>query len=348
MGSAGTYWYHPHAHHLTSTQIPKGLAGGLVVRAADDPLTAFPEKLMLLTDNKFTEDGAVAPHTAADHMVGREGNVFFVSGKISPTVPITNGGIQRWRIVNASNARYYLLKLTEGTFLHVGSDGGLFEHPVRQSEVLLAPAERVEVLMESPKSGAAALQTLPYFRGGANPAAGPIELLKVTAAPGPPVAPPTVPEFLRAVPPLDSANPDVYRSILFTGGGSNVTIDGKAFAMDRVDNSAALNTTEYWVVSNSTDMDHPFHLHGFMFQVVDRSGVPEPFPAWKDTVNVPLGGSVGFVVRFTDFPGWRVYHCHILEHEDMGMMAVLDVEAEAGMPSDPPGGVPPPNDPHSH
>jgi bilirubin oxidase len=259
-------------------------------------------------------------------MIGREGNVLFVSGKVDPTVPITNGGMQRWRIVNASNARYYRLHLTRGSFLHVGSDGGLFERPVREDEILLAPAERVEVLVDSPKDGDAALETLPYDRGGNNPAPGPLELLRVTATPTLPVETPKVPEVLRVVPALNSDNPDVYRSILLTGGASHVTLDGKAFDMDRVDQAAHLGDTEVWVIGNETDMDHPFHMHGFQFQVVERNGTPEPFRAWKDTVNVPVGGSVTLVVKLSDYPGKRVYHCHILEHEDMGMMAVLDVE----------------------
>ena len=102
-------------------------------------------------------------------------------------------------------------------------------------------------------------------------------------------------------------------------------INDKGFDPDRVDATARLGTTEIWRITNRGDMDHPVHLHGFSFQVLDRDGLPEPFPSWKDTVNVRAGETVRIVVEFSDFLGRRPFHCHILEHEDLGMMSVLDV-----------------------
>jgi len=96
--------------------------------------------------------------------------------------------------------------------------------------------------------------------------------------------------------------------------------------MKRVDVRARLNTTEIWTIENLVGMDHPFHLHGFQFQVLDRNGVPEPYRRWKDTVNVPKHETVRFIVRYDDNPGFWMYHCHILDHEDMGMMGVLLVK----------------------
>jgi FtsP/CotA-like multicopper oxidase with cupredoxin domain len=103
-------------------------------------------------------------------------------------------------------------------------------------------------------------------------------------------------------------------------------INGKAMDMRRVDVRARLGTTEIWQIENLVGMDHPFHLHGFRFQVLDRDGVPEPYPSWKDTVNVPKHQTVRFVVRFEDYPGKWMFHCHILTHEDAGMMGVLEVK----------------------
>ena len=102
-------------------------------------------------------------------------------------------------------------------------------------------------------------------------------------------------------------------------------INGQEFDLNRVDITAPLGATEIWQVENVVSMDHPFHLHGFSFQVLDRDGVPEPFPAWKDTVNVPRHSVVRFIVRYTDFPGKWMFHCHILDHEDHGMMGILAV-----------------------
>ncbi|MGH7584659.1 MAG: multicopper oxidase family protein, partial [Gemmatimonadales bacterium] len=84
--------------------------------------------------------------------------------------------------------------------------------------------------------------------------------------------------------------------------------------------------TEIWEVENLVGMDHPFHLHGFRFQVLDRNGIPEPFPAWKDVVNVPRHETVRFIVQYDDFPGKWMFHCHILDHEDHGMMGILQVD----------------------
>jgi FtsP/CotA-like multicopper oxidase with cupredoxin domain len=95
--------------------------------------------------------------------------------------------------------------------------------------------------------------------------------------------------------------------------------------MQRVDISARLGATEIWQVENLVGMDHPFHLHGFQFQVLERNGVPEPFPAWKDTVNVAKHEMVRFIVRYENYPGKRMFHCHILDHEDHGMMGILEV-----------------------
>jgi FtsP/CotA-like multicopper oxidase with cupredoxin domain len=102
-------------------------------------------------------------------------------------------------------------------------------------------------------------------------------------------------------------------------------IDNKTMDMKRVDIRGRLNTTEIWQVENVVDMDHPFHLHGFQFQVLDRNGVPEPYVSWKDSVNVPKHSKVRFVVRFENFAGKWMYHCHILDHEDMGMMGILEL-----------------------
>ena len=107
-------------------------------------------------------------------------------------------------------------------------------------------------------------------------------------------------------------------------------INNKLMDMKRVDIRARLNTTEIWQIENVVGMDHPFHLHGFQFQVLDRDGVPEPYLSWKDSVNVPKHSKVRIAVRFENFPGKWMYHCHILDHEDMGMMGILEVALDQG------------------
>jgi FtsP/CotA-like multicopper oxidase with cupredoxin domain len=103
-------------------------------------------------------------------------------------------------------------------------------------------------------------------------------------------------------------------------------INGKLHDMNRVDETAKLGDVEIWQIENLVGMDHPFHLHGFQFQVIDRNGVPEPFTSWKDTINLPKHSTARFIVRLNDFPGLWMYHCHILDHEDHGMMGVLELK----------------------
>jgi FtsP/CotA-like multicopper oxidase with cupredoxin domain len=333
-GQAGVYWYHPHPHHLTGAQVARGLYGGIIIRPAEDPLPAsLPDRLLILSDNRFRPDGTldfpspISVDALVDEQNGREGNVLFVNGQIQPTLAIRSGEVQRWRLVNASAARYYRLSLGGQPFLHVGSDGGLFERPVERSEILLAPAERVELLVTG--SGApgsrAVLQALPYDRylPQTRPKDWdqPHDLLTLQYTADPPITPPVIPATLRKIPPLDPAQATTTREIVLEQG----LINGKVFDANRVDIAAPLGATEIWDVENVANMDHPFHLHGFSFQVLDRDGVSEPFPAWKDTVNVPPYSDVRFIVRYTDFPGKWMFHCHILDHEDHGMMAILEV-----------------------
>jgi FtsP/CotA-like multicopper oxidase with cupredoxin domain len=333
-GTAGTYWYHPHPHHRTGYQVGKGLYGGIIVRAPDDPLAHLPEQLLILSDNRFLPAGELdipEPDTPAgrvDFENGREGDVIFVTGAIRPTLPIRTGEVQRWRVVNASGARVYRLALEGHTFLHVGTDGGLFERPVEVSEILLANGERAELLVRGTAAPgtSAVLQALPYNRyiPQTRPSDWdqPRDLLTLVYSADPPLSAPHIPATLRTVEPLDTARAAAHRVVTMTQGFLN----GRAMDMERVDKVARLGTTEIWEVENIVAMDHPFHLHGFQFQVLDRDGIPEPFPAWKDTVNVPGNSSVRFAVRFENFAGKWMFHCHILTHEDAGMMGVLEVQ----------------------
>jgi bilirubin oxidase len=334
-GTAGTYWYHPHPDMRSGYQVGKGLYGGIIIHAADDPLPAsLPEKLIILADNRFLPDGSVdfpalqSPQGIVDEENGREGPVIFVNGQIMPTIKIRRGEVQRWRIVNASAARIYRLALQGQTFTQVGTDGGLFEHPEEVKEVLLANSERVELLVRGTgePGSVSLLQTLPYDRYApqTRPADWnqPLDLLALQVSKEPSMTPVAIPATLRPIPVLDTTKATATRVITLSQG----LINGKMMDMSRVDITAPLSATEIWDIENVVGMDHPFHLHGFQFQVLDRNGVPEKTRRWKDTVNVPKHETVRFVVRYNDFPGMWMYHCHILDHEDHGMMGVLEVK----------------------
>lgn len=332
-GTAGTYWYHPHPDMVTGHQVAKGLYGGIIVRDPDDPLPAMTEKLLILSDNRFLEDGSVdlperrSMQGRIDFENGREGDIMFVNGQVMPTIPIRPGEVQRWRVVNASAARVYRLTIPEHELVHVGSDGGLFEKPVVTDELLIANSERLEFLVRGTAEPGTktVLRDLPYDRyiPQTRPRNWdqPQDLLAVEYTDDPPISGPEIPETLRRIEPLDPAEATVERTFVLTQG----FINGKTMDMARVDETAELGATEIWTVENLVGMDHPFHLHGFSFQVLDRNGVPEPYRSWKDSVNVPKHETVRLIVRFEDFPGLWMYHCHILDHEDEGMMGVLEV-----------------------
>jgi len=333
-GTAGTYWYHPHPDGRAGYQVAKGLFGAIIIRAADDPLPAsIPEKLLILSDNRFRLDGSIdlpdpnSPQGQVDMENGREGDVLFVNGQIMPTVPIRSGEVQRWRIINAAAARIFRLALPGQPVLQVGTDGGLLERPKEVGEVLLANSERVELLVrgDGPPGSRTTLQTLAYDRYV--PQTRPEDwnrsrdLLSLSYSRQPPLRRVALPGALRAIPALDTTQAIARRVVVLTQG----LINGKAMDMDRVDFHGRLGTTEIWEIENLVGMDHPFHLHGFHFQVLDRNGVPEPYRSWKDSINVPRHETVRIIVRFDGYAGKWMFHCHILDHEDQGMMGVLQL-----------------------
>jgi len=346
VGSAGTYWFHPHTHKHTAEQVFRGMAGLFVIRSRTDPLSdSFAEKHLVISDLRLASDGSIPADTAMDWQNGREGNYVLVNGQYQPTLGINPGQSQRWRILNATNARYLRVALDQHTFTLVGTDGGLLAAPMPGlSEILLAPGQRVEVIVTAAlAAGAAAvLKSLPYERGamgmgmmGGGSSTIPLLTVQYFRSTTLPVAMPTE---LRPIAPLGT--PAAYKHLVLSsgmgmgmmggGGMMQFLIDGKSFDPTRVDLTSRVNQVEQWTVDNRSSMDHPFHLHGTQFQVVSRTRggatIPETTLAWRDVVNVAAFESVVFKVVQSQL-GMRMYHCHILEHEDQGMMGVLDVIA---------------------
>jgi bilirubin oxidase len=151
-----------------------------------------------------------------------------------------------------------------------------------------------------------------------------LDLLQIAYTSDAPMTSPAIPDTLRDIAPIDTTNA-VQRTFVLSEQMMSYMINGNTYDPMRVDTHAKLGATEVWTVKNDADMDHPFHLHGFQFQVLDRNGTPEPVVAWNDTVNLPKKTSLRLAVKL-DLAGMRMYHCHILEHEDLGMMGMLDVE----------------------
>lgn len=350
-GSAGTHWYHPHVHGSVARQLFEGLAGPIVVEGrldANSRVGRIEDYLLVLKDITLV-NGAPAAHEAVDWMNGKEGTLVLVNGALQPVLS-PRGGTVRLRFLNASNARYYRLSLEGQPFYLIATDGGLIGSPQPLTELLLTPGERAEVLVQLTREGPIRLLNLPYNRGGMGmmrgmggmssrgrmsgmrgnrmDGTGVAQTLLTLQAPA--ARPMSTPSRLALVERLDPARAVVTRLVILSGSmgmmSAEFFINGRSFDHERVDFVGSLGDLEVWEIQNRTTMDHPMHLHTYPFQVLSRDGVPEPFVAWRDVVNVPAGGTVRIAIPLRDFTGTTVFHCHIVEHEDRGMMSVLGVE----------------------
>jgi FtsP/CotA-like multicopper oxidase with cupredoxin domain len=345
-GSSGTYWYHPHVHGNVAAQMAAGLVGAMIVSG---PLDSMPElrdaeeKILVLKDLALV-NGSPKEHDMMDWMNGQEGNLLLVNGALKPTLRAAKATL-RLRIINASNARYYNLQLENHPLYLIATDGGFIEKPVALETLLLAPGERAEVLVRLTKEGSFKLQNLPYARGtmmmggmsgmgrmsemgrmsGSSGDAQTTTLMTVIAPSKPKPLP--LPSSLMPVEKLDLSKAVVTRRIELSEQmmQAKFYLNKKSFDPNRIDFQGNVNTLEIWELHNKSDMDHPFHLHSYPFQIIDRNGKPESYRAWKDVVNLKKNDLVRIAVPLRDFVGLTVYHCHVVEHEDRGMMGTLEV-----------------------
>jgi FtsP/CotA-like multicopper oxidase with cupredoxin domain len=316
---AGTFWYHTHSNE--PVQLERGLYGAIIVRAADEPLLDR-ERVFVLRDVMLDADGQVAPHgDGAERRNGRDGNVRLMNGTSEPELMIWGGQVERWRIINAAGARYVRLAIGRRPFRILGTGGGLLEAPLVARDVLLAPGERVDLAVGPFEPGEVlSVVAEPYDRGTGQGRAEPFATLRVGPA-APSVA--SVRDVLRAITPLVDGPTTASREVSFT---EEVTVEGDVeFLVNGERHHRAdpviVGELQIWDIVNASAVDHPFHLHGFFFQVIERNGVPTALRSWEDTVNVPAGGRVRIAWVPDDRPGEWMYHCHILEHHAAGMMA---------------------------
>jgi FtsP/CotA-like multicopper oxidase with cupredoxin domain len=330
---SGLFWYHPHAHGTVAHQVAAGLAGAIVV---SDDLDDIPEiadsteRIWVLSDPPIGTDSSALDTQRGDRMNGRQGDTVLVNGVNLPDIRTGVGELERWRLVNASASRYCRLAMDEHPLQIIASDGGRYATPIAKDELLLAPGERAEFLIAPEIAGTYALRMLPYDRGrmgsgmggGQNDDAArtPIATMTVTGS----GTQASLPAALLDADKLSLVEPDATRVVelgmgMAGGGGMSFTIDGKSFDADRTDIVVAAGTVEEWEIRNTSSMDHPLHLHVWPMLPVD-----EPV-GLKDTINVPARQSVRVQIAFTGITGRTVYHCHILDHEDMGMMGVIEV-----------------------
>ncbi|MBI4905163.1 MAG: multicopper oxidase family protein [Acidobacteria bacterium] len=334
---AGTFWYHPHVHESTARQVSRGLAGAILIRGDLDAVPAVagaPEYILVLQDLDLDSRGYPREPNMMERVTGREGNLVTLSGTFNPTIAIAAGGWVRLRLINASASRFYRLKVEEHAMAQIASDGGPLPSPQYLDELLLAPGERAEVMVEGTRTpGAYRVLNLPYNRGGMGMmgAFRGTEVLASLVYDGNADRRIALPERLF---PFDALpQPSRRRSfVLGQGmgmgmgmmGGTNFSINGRTYNPNRVDTQARLGDVEEWEFVNPSMMDHPMHIHTNSFQVIDASGGVQT--AWKDVALVRAGSRVRVRMKFSDYAGRTFYHCHILDHEDLGMMGILEIQ----------------------
>ncbi|WP_438018687.1 multicopper oxidase family protein [Sorangium sp. So ce315] len=328
---AGLYWYHPHVD--SAAQAGNGLYGALLVEDPAEPAALGDELVLVLSDIGLEDDGSLDPPDTGGNfgtLFGREGDFLLVNGRVNPIIEARVGLRQRWRLVNASRSRYYQLALADHRFLRIGGDGGLLEHPVETERIVLTPGERADVLIEPRGAPGATLPVrwVPYDRGYGTAFERPeVEVFRLRLADEPAAADEPLPAVARSIAPLDTAaarRVDLQLTLQEGPGDVVMGINGVP-SWDAEPLVAAVGETAVWTVENTMDFDHPFHLHGFFFQVLGEDRRPVRPLEWKDTVNVPVDGTTRFVVRYDNRPGMWMFHCHILDHADAGMMGMLHV-----------------------
>ncbi len=345
----GLYWYHPHHHGRVAAQVFAGLFGAIIIEDPA-PVPVSADRVLLVSDTSLDGDGNVARATLPERLAGRVGALLLVNGQSNPRLSARPGERERWRIVNCCVARYLRLRLDGQKLQLLGLDAGRFRSPSDVQEVLLAPGNRAELLVTA-ALGESVLRALPYDRGvmpgmagrgpglpagQEDPAGTVLATLNVAGDPAPPAA---VLEPGPAPPELRSAAVAARRQLVLAapmglgqgagmgpGPGMNgFTINGQAYDERRTDTTVAAGTVEEWILVNRSPMDHPFHLHVWPMQLIAENGRSVAEGALRDVVNVPAFGQATVRIAFRDFTGRSVYHCHILDHEDLGMMGVIEV-----------------------
>jgi FtsP/CotA-like multicopper oxidase with cupredoxin domain len=326
LRDAGTYWYHPHAD--SAAQVGFGLYGPIVVTDPADPAAFGDDLVLMLSDISLYENQLMDRKEGGNFgdLFGREGGTLLVNGRVMPTLLVRQGKQQRWRIINAARSRYWTFALRNNTFTRLGGDNGLAARPEPLTRITIAPAERMDlVYTPTLEPGSTTnLRWSAYDRGfGTTTNRPPEDVMAIRSVAESPVQPAPIPAALRKIPPIDitgAVEHTLDLTINLEGTRVEMGINGVP-TWRATPIVAHVGERHVWTLVNNSAFDHPFHLHGYFFQVLDDKRVPE----WKDTVNVPVKSTVRIAIDFDERPGLWMYHCHILDHAEVGMMGHLQV-----------------------
>jgi FtsP/CotA-like multicopper oxidase with cupredoxin domain len=348
---AATLWFHPHPHHDTARQIYMGLTGMMIVDDGSDARLNLPRTYgvddlpIILQDRSFDLDGSIGYDNndlnALDIAYGARGDTIIVNGAIAPIAKVP-AGLVRLRLLNAANAQNFDLRFKDRRTFHViASDGGFLSAPVTVTQLMISPAERFEILVDFADGKTVGLETGPdkemgeFGRVAPDGSADYVAVMQFEPLPTTPLIK-RVPKRLIELATINAASAVRRRQFILDSGlcasrqqaGSHmdmpslIGINGRAFDPTRIDVETKLGTTEIWEIT-SIGMAHPFHVHGALFRILSIEGAPPQahLAGWKDTVLVE--DKAELLVVFNQ-PATRehpfMYHCHILEHEDAGLM----------------------------
>lgn len=329
--SPGVYWFHTHGHEFAERQLMGGLSGTLVIEGFQDEVIATkPLKERLFALKTFSPDRGGRLNRVPKPV---HGEVKTLNGRTDSSIDIQPGETQLWRFSNQSANTYFRLRLEGHEFIAIGRDARPILHPETVGELRIGPSERMDVLVTAKAAGryrliaesaatgpggdlfpAQTLAVVDAIRDPASPALPPLGELTVNSPGQKPISGERI-DARRLV----SFSEDAVTGLFF--------INHATFDPDRVDVKVPLGSIEEWTIRNASEELHVFHIHQLPFQVVSINGKAQVFQGLQDTIDVPIHGEVKIRMAFTDptIVGRFMFHCHILEHEDKGMMAQIEV-----------------------
>ena len=325
----GLFWYHPHAHGVVDKQIRGGMSGALVVEGSEELypfLKGLPERFFLIKHAELDENEVVS-----------------INGQLNPVVQIRPGEMQFWRIGNIGAEMFLNLRIEGMPLYIVATDGHALSRPRRITELFLGPGERVDAIAIGPQAGEYAMGTVPFQNEAWKKPDPPRKLATIVSrgarGSGAHAESNVLGQHLVGAAWVDvvRSSPIARRRTLTysrTADRKVFMIDGRVMAEDRVDQTVKLGDTEEWTVINTDQQYHNFHIHQTPFLVTEVNGVPRNHTSLRDTFSVPpataeKAGTLKVVIPFTDpvIVGRFVFHCHAADHEDKGMMGVVEVVA---------------------
>lgn len=343
---AATLWYHPHPHGRTADHVYRGLAGVFILDHPDADALGLPSEYgvddvpLIIQDKRIDDDGTLDMSTTALDPIGFLGDEVYVNGTAAGSFEVTTR-LVRLRLVNGSNARHYNMGIDDDrTYWQIAGDGGLFDRPLETRRVQLSPGERAELLVPFSPGDDVMMRSYPpelgtdWLTGRLAGGDDTFDLVRLTAS-GDLVGNDAVAARLLTQPPM--SEPVEVREFSLN---SFTEINGRTMHPGRIDLAATVDTTETWVVHNDSFIPHSFHIHDVQYRIDEVNGRPPPphMRGLEDTVTVPPGSSIRLRVHFSDHTDSTLpymYHCHLLAHEDAGMMGQL-VVVEPGQELVPP------------